>query len=401
MNYKHRSWIEIDAHALAHNIAQYKTVIGERLLAPVIKSNAYGHGMLEIAQLCEQNAQVAWMCVATLSEALKLRAHGIQKPVLVMSCIDDDPVLAIDKNIEFVITHEAVAYDLHEVAKTHGAIFNVHVKIDTGLSRLGVSTQHAISFVHEVLEMPHLKLQGICTHYAETQKEDQSYAYYQLEQFYAILDHLEAQKIVIPYIHASNSAATTTINLERCTLFRIGIGMYGLWPSVTNKTMTLAKYPHFNLQPVLTWKTRIIALKNLPAGQPVGYDRTTYTARETKIAIVPIGYFDGYDFRLFNKSRMRVNNCSVPTIGRISMNVATLDVSDVADVKLNDEVTIMGNHPDITVYELSNLAGNPNLREIMIKINANIPRTVIQNQMQESNSNFVNSIPFNLDQVKP
>jgi len=309
MNYKNSAWIEINPAALAHNIDQYKTVIGERLLAPVVKSNAYGHGMLQIAQLCEANPQVAWMCVANLSDALKLREQGIQKTIMIMSCVDADISLAVNKNFEFIITHEELAHDLHAIAKKYNSSFNVHVKIDTGLSRLGVLTHRAVSFIHEILAMPHLQLNGICTHYAETQKEDQSYALYQLEQFYAILDQLKAQNIQIPYIHASNSAATTTLDLARCNLFRIGIGIYGLWPSAASKAKTLAIYPQFNLEPVLTWKTRVMALKILPANQPVGYDRTTITTRETKIAIVPIGYYDGYDFRLFNKSRMRINNC--------------------------------------------------------------------------------------------
>ncbi len=380
MNLHNNAWIELNAAALNHNIAQYKAVIGDRLLAPVIKSNAYGHGLLPIAQLCNQNPQVGWLCVASLSDALKLRDHGIQKPIMVMSCVDADLSLAIGKNIEFIITHEELAHDLNEMGKRYNAVFNVHLKIDTGLSRLGVPIARAIPFVHQLLSLPYLQLHGLCTHYAETQKEDQSYANYQLEQFYAILDQLEAQGITIPFIHASNSAATTTLNLARCNLFRIGIGIYGIWPSAANKAMTLANYPAFTLQPVMTWKTRVMALKTLPANQPVGYDRTTYTTRETKIAIVPIGYYDGYDFRLFNKSGMIIQDCLAPTIGRISMNVATLDVTNIPHIKRGDEVTILGNHPDITVYALSTLAGNPNVRELMIKINATIPRIIVPHQ---------------------
>lgn len=397
MNYTNHSWIEINSTAFAHNVSQYKNVIGNRFLAPVIKSNAYGHGMLQIAQLCEQNPNVSWMCLASLSDALTLRENGIQKPLLVMSTIDTNPALAIGKNIEFIITHEELAYDLHEIAKKGNSVFNVHVKIDTGLSRLGVFPERAVSFVKELLVMPHLNVHGICTHYAETQKEDQSYALYQLEQFYAVIDKLEAENITIPFIHASNSAATTTLNLERCNLFRIGIGVYGLWPSAASKSKTIMHYPEFNLQPVLTWKTRVMALKTVPAGKPVGYDRTTITTRETKLAIVPIGYYDGYDFRLFNKSVMRINNYSAPTMGRISMNVTTLDVTDVPHIQIGDEVTILGNHPDITVYQLSSLAGNPNVREIIIKINPSISRIAVPEltaELQTSQKSYPNAVPI-------
>ncbi len=377
MIHDHLTWIEISKSALKHNLAQYKSVIGPGVLAPVIKANAYGHGLIEIAHLCQENAHVGWFCTAMLSEALTLRTHGITKPVLVHSCIDVSPEYAINKNIDFIIHDFDMAEHLNAVGTKHTYVFSVHIKVDTGLSRLGIAPKQVVNFIEKLQQLPGLKVTGICTHFAESQKQNQQFTYQQLERFNTVLDALKHHGISIPYKHVANSAATTALNLPACNLFRVGIGAYGLWPSPENKIMTQKKYPNFTLKPILTWKTRIIHIKKVSAHQYVGYDRTCKTTHETIIATTPIGYYDGYDFRLFNQAKMRVNNQYARVVGRVSMNLTTLDVTGISDVHVGDEVIILGDYPGISAYELGILAGNPNIREITTKINPVIPRIIV------------------------
>ena len=373
----YRTWIEISKSALNHNFAQYKSIIGSGILAPVIKSNAYGHGLIEVGTLCEESPHVGFLFTAMLSEALILRAHGVSKPILVHNYIDTNLDQAAHQNIDFVIDSFDTAQQLNTVGAQHNAIFNVHIKVDTGLSRLGITPEQVLTFIHDIKQLPHIKLTGICTHFAESSKKEQQFTHHQLEVFNTVLNTLEQHHITIPYKHVANSAATTSLKLNRCNFFRVGIGTYGLWPSQANKKKTLSNYPNFSLQPILTWKTRIIALKKVPAQRYVGYDRTYQTSKDTIIATLPIGYYDGYDFRLFNKATMRVNNYYAPVIGRVSMNLTTIDVTDIPNIQLGTEVIILGDYPHINAHELSMLAENPNVREITTKINTAIPRIIV------------------------
>lgn len=378
-----RTWIEINQDHLNRNISQYKGVIGNRNLSIVIKANAYGHGIAQIAQFAQSNTNVHSFCVATLKEALLVRNAGTTKPILVTSILDGDPACAINKNIALTVYDLESAHYLQSIGTQHNAFFPVHIKIDTGLSRLGILPQDAPKLIKTIQAMPNLFIQGIYSHCAESHKKEDDFTLKQQHLFKELVKKLQASGTQFPFVHFANSAATTSLDLEFCNLFRVGIGVFGLWPSQENKAITQKKYPWFDLKPILTWKTIIQSIKNVTKGSFIGYDRTFQAQHAMRIAILPIGYYDGYDFRLFNKSHVIINGIPAPIIGRISMNMSTVDVSHIPSAQVDDKVTIMGPYPYVHPYELGLLTGNPNVREMTTKINPDIPRITISNSQPQ------------------
>ncbi len=372
------TWIEINKSAVLHNLAQYKKVIGNKFLAPVIKANAYGHGLQQIGAICEQSPDVDWLCITLLSDALTLREQGITKPILVLGPINADLADAAHKNIEFIAYNKQMVEDLNLIGKQHNYTFGIHIKIDTGLSRIGVAVDDAVSFINYCDTLSKIKVSGVCTHLAESNSKDQTFTLQQVDLFKIILDTLHEQSFDIPYIHLANTAATTRLSFDRCNFVRVGIGIYGLWPSEYVKQDTQQKYPWFTLKPCLTWKTRVMEVKEIPDQSYVGYNRTHQVERNTKIAIVPIGYFDGYDMRFSNIARIRIHDTYANIIGRVCMNHTIIDVTYVPDVKIGDEVILLGNYPEISPYYFATLTGNNNVREVLTKIFPHIPRAIIE-----------------------
>lgn len=373
-----RTWIEINPASFHHNASLYKKIIGNNTLAIVIKANAYGHGMHQIAQLADAHPAISMLCVATVTDALTLRNNSIHKPILILSTVfDEDPALLLHKNIACSVYDVETIEQLDRLGKKYNAPFPIHIKIDTGLSRLGIDLDNAPDVITHVTNLSHISLEGIYSHFSESHKLDQSFTLQQVTRFNALIHELATKNISIPYIHLANSAGTTALDLPFCNLFRIGVGMYGLWPSQDNKKITQTKYPFFDLEPIATWKTHIMSIKKVKKGNFIGYDRTFEAPTDMRIAVLPVGYFDGYDFRLFNKASVIVHNTYAPIIGRISMNVCTIDITAIANATIGDEVILMGPYPHIHPAELGLLVGNPNVREITTKINASIERIFI------------------------
>ena len=375
MKNKPYSWLEISKSALLHNATCYKKLISPGLLAPVIKANGYGHDLQLIGTVLNESLNVDYLCVAYLSEALKLRANGINKPILVLSCIDDNPAYAAHNTIEFVVSTEQ---DLTLIEKsTPKKPIGVHLKIDTGLSRFGASPTSALKIAQRIIQSPFVTLRGICTHFAESNNQDQTFTQHQKNIFQKTLEQLHTAGITAPLIHTANSAATTTLAMPECNFFRVGIGIYGWWPSQSIKERTLKNNPYFKLKPAITWKTYIDNIKIIPSDTHVGYDRTFKTTRETRAAFLPIGYADGYDFRLANKGKVLINNTIAPVIGKICMNVVTIDITHVPNAQRNDTVTLLGNYPGLTAYDLAHLNGSNNAREAIVRINPTLLRILI------------------------
>ena len=377
-----RTWIEINHAHLDHNIHQYKKVIGKRKLLVVVKANAYGHGITQIATLCEHNPEIYALGVATSTEALLLPKIGITKPILILSLLEPEVAPLLNKNIHLPVYDLEGARFLQAIGTQQNSIIPVHIKIDTGLSRLGILPENALATIHTIQKMPHLSLQGVYSHFAESHTSS-SFTHEQATLFQQTVAHLAQKGISFPFVHCANSAATTTLELPFCTLFRVGIGTFGLWPSAETQEITHKKYPWFALKPILSWKTRIRAIKTVSAGNTIGYDRAYRARKEMRIAILPIGYADGYDFRLFNKSSVIIRGKPAPIIGRISMNMCTIDISHMPDVQINDEVLLMGSQKLIHPAHLGQLAGNPNVREMTTKINPTIERLIIPSVGQE------------------
>lgn len=372
------SWIEISKSALVSNAQQFKQIIGTQgIFAPVIKANAYGHGILEVAKLCQDISYVDWLTVGQLSDALLLRNNGIKKPILVIGSIDTDPVHALGNNIHLFIYDYDTAVYLDTLGAAHKKCFNIHIKIDTGLSRFGITTNQAILYIKKIQLLSHIKIVGIYSHFAESQSSNRQFTLGQLDAFRSIIAQLEDAHIHIPIKHVANSAATLTLDLPDCNLFRVGAGLYGLWPSDYVHEQTVKKYPHFSLKPVLRWKTRIMHIKQIPAHNFVGYNCTHYTQSDMVIGILPVGYYDGYDIHYSNKTCVQIVNSYAPIVGRVCMNHIIIDLTHISHARTGDEVTIIGPYPPISLSALAQINGTHNVRQVASTIHSQIPRNIV------------------------
>lgn len=359
-----QTYLEINSSAFNHNVAYYKNKIGQQnSLAAVIKGNGYGHGLMQIALLCEQSEHINWVCVAQLSEALSLQ-NIVTKPILVLGYSDVNPEYAAYKNIHFMIDHVEYAQNLNEIGKKYRCQFNVHVKIDTGLSRMGVMVEHADDFIQQLKQLPYITIAGIYSHFSASDTNPE-FTQHQFIQYNRLLDQLSTHMSLPAYIHMSNSASISTVKYpERFNFFRVGLGIYGFGPD------------RVHLQPVMTWKTHIVNSKIVPAGSYISYAGSYKTTRHTRIALLPVGYYDGYDFRFSNKAFVLINGQYAPVIGRIAMNITIIDITDIKAEK-NDEAILIGQHEKVDLHYLTALAEIKNVREIITGINAAIVRIIV------------------------
>lgn len=372
---KYNSWIEIDTHAILHNLASYKKIVAPTLLAPVIKSNAYGHGIGLIATLCEQSNYVDALCVVDINEALFLRSLGIKKQVIVLSILKGEIEEAILQNIQLVVHDISMARHLNELGKKLEKKIEIHIKIDTGLSRLGFLAGQAFEIIKLVHSFHFLVLTGVFTHFSDSESSDQSFTHEQIARMNKLIEELDSHGISIPLRHASCSAAITANLDSHYSMSRVGIGMYGLWPSSDNKIMTNKYYPSFVLKPALTWKTSVIQLKEVPAGSFVGYSCTRKVECQSLIATIPVGYWDGYDRAYSNNGMVFIKNELRSVIGRVAMNMTMIDVTGM-DVHTGDEVILLGDYPGVTADDLASRCDTINY-EIVTRINPLLPRIAI------------------------
>ena len=369
------TWVEINREAFFHNLVSYKKIVHPSLFAPVIKSNAYGHGIEQIARLCDEHAAVDRMCVVSLREGLLLRSFGIQKPILVLSIIDAPLEQAAAQDIIVTVYDMAHAHALNEIGRKMQKKITVHIKIDTGLSRLGFLAKDALEMVGAISKLPFIFIEGIFTHFANSENEEHGFMRQQTAQFEQVIHQLSIAGIHIPLRHMSCSAALTADTKTHGTLARAGIGLYGLWPSEENKELTLKQHPTFSLQPVLTWKTTIIQIKEIPIGAGVGYDLTFKAERTTKVATLPVGYWDGYNRSLSNNSCVIIHHQRAPIIGRIAMNLMMIDVTNI-QAHVGDEVLLLGKNSEISANALAERCSTINY-EIVTHINPLLPRIIV------------------------
>jgi len=313
--------------------------------------------------LCEQNQNIDWLLVMQLSEALALQ--NISKPILVLGYPDVHPEYAIGKNINFTIDNIEYATKLHNIGKKHSYQFNVHIKVDTGLSRMGVLAHDAIAFIKQIKKLDYISIAGIFSHFSASDTQPEFTAQ-QYAQFNDIIAHLISDNIAIAYIHMSNTAAISNVQYKDYFIFfRTGIGLYGLG------------YNRTHLQPVMTWKTHITNIKTIPANSYISYCGEYQTKRTTRIALLPVGYYDGYKFRFSNKTSVMINGALSLVIGRIAMNMTIVDVTDIM-AHVDDEVILIGNHPETNAHHLAELGNIKNVREILVGINQALPRLIVE-----------------------
>lgn len=367
------TWLEISKKALIQNLKQFRKIVGQRIkIMAVVKSNAYGHGMIECAKIFEKNG-ADYLGVINLDEALELRENGIKKPIFILSFWDKDNIngliMAIQKNIEFPVYTENQLKILAKISQKIGKKAKMHLKIDTGTSRIGILPENALNFAQKCLKSPWLEVKGVFTHFAKSEAEKQSFTNKQVERLDKIKSQLWALKDFPKNVifHAGCTASTLNNKKTFFDMVRIGLGLYGLWPSQGTKK----KNKKIILKPALIWKTKIIQVKELSKGSFIGYDCTYQCQRKTKIAVLPIGYWDGYDRKLSNCGEVIIRGRRVPMLGRVCMNLSMIDVTAIKNVKAGDEVILLGKN--MTAEKLAEKIGTINY-EVITRINQQIWR---------------------------
>jgi alanine racemase len=373
--------VEIGRSALLHNIREFRRRIGPRKkFLAVVKANAYGHGLLEVAGLAV-GAGVDWFGVNSVDEGVALRRAGIGVPVLVLGYAPLGALEeAVDADLRLTVYNRETVGRLAGLAGRTGKTVRVHVKLETGTWRQGVAPRDLAVFVRDIRRRPGLVVEGLSSHFAnieDTTKHD--YPRRQLETYRAACRALEAGGPRVPFKHMSCTASTILFPEPGFNLARVGIGLYGLWPSKeTYLSCLLDRKDPLSLKPVLAWKARIAQIKKVPAGADIGYGGTYRTTRPTVLAVVPVGYFDGYDRGLSNAAHVLVKGRRAPVRGRVAMDFFMADVTDVPGVKFEDDVTLLGadGRERITAEDLASLAGTISY-EILARINPLVPRVVV------------------------
>ena len=372
------SWIEIDAARLRANVDAFRgvTAPGTALMV-VVKANAYGHGLEAVAPIVAERAD--WLGVNCLSEALAITRLGIQKPVTILGHTPLNDAEAVIRNgYRQVLYRLDVARGLSTAAQRLGKGAKVHLKIETGTNRQGVALSELKPFIEEVRKLPALDIEGVYTHFANIEDTlDPSFAQTQLQRFREALTILEHAGIRATHVHASATAGSLLYPEMNFTLVRLGIGTYGIWPSRETQLAARERGRILTLQPVLQWKTRVVQVKEVQAGDYVGYGLTYRASRPMKLVVLPIGYYDGYDRKLSNSGRALIHGQPASVIGRVAMNMTMLDVTDIG-AQLDDEVVLIGRqgNSEIRVEELAEKIGTI-AYEVLAKINPLIPRLVI------------------------
>jgi alanine racemase len=371
------SWVEIDAARLRANVDALRAITAPgTTVMVVVKSNAYGHGLDAVAPVVAERAD--WLGVNSIDEALAITRLGIQKPIAILGHTPLDQLeLTVQNRYRQVLYRLDVAKILSRAAQKFGTTARVHLKIETGTNRQGIAPADLQPFLEEIRGLPGLEVEGAYTHFANIEDTlDPSFAQSQLRRFQAAVATLERAGMRPPQLHTSATAGSLLYPEMNFTMVRLGIGTYGVWPSRETQLAARERGRHLALQPVLQWRTRVVQVKEVTAGDYVGYGLTYRASRPMKLVVLPIGYYDGYDRRLSNSGRALVNGQPAPVVGRVAMNMTVLDVSDIG-AQMDDEVTLIGRQggAEIRAEELAEKIGTI-AYEVLARINPLIPRVV-------------------------
>jgi len=373
-----RAWIEINTQQLTSNINAIKRILPESTtFALVVKANAYGHGMELVSAYCEQQQLVDFFCVAHLSEALQLRNSGITLPILVMCTIDTSIHDAIMQEIDISVSSFENLHTINAATQSLQKKAHIHIKIDTGLSRFGFFPQQIAQLITILQASEYLIICGIYSHFAQSQNSDLTYTEQQKNIFKTVVNQFFAAGIQPIYIHQQNSAGVVTQPDLLYNMIRIGALAYGMWSSNLQQSLFERITKQTIIKPILSFKTHIIELKTVAPQTPIGYNGTFITQRPTKIAIIPVGYADGY-MRNYGTQKQSafvyVNNIQAPIIGHIAMNTIIIDVTNITSVAIGDVVILIGLNQPITPNDLARILHNGNPREVTVSLNPHILR---------------------------
>jgi alanine racemase len=369
------TWIEIDTSAARHNIDSFRGILpaGTGLMV-VVKANAYGHGLEVYAPIAAERAD--WLGVNALDEALAIRALGIQKPVAILGYTDPAQLdIVVANDFRQVVYRADIAAGLSKAAQSRNTSARIHLKLETGTNRQGIPLGELPELVQQIRSMPGLIIEGAYTHFANIEDTlDASFAERQLDKFREALKTLEQEGVRLTQIHAAATAGTLLYPETGFSMIRLGIGAYGIWPSRETQLAARERGRRITLIPAMTWKTRVAQIKTVEAGEHVSYGLTYQASHRMQVAVLPVGYYDGYDRKLSNCGRVLIRGRAVPVIGRVAMNMTMVDVTDVA-AQPDDEVVLLGRqgNAEIRAEELAEKIGTI-AYEVVSRINPRIPR---------------------------
>lgn len=364
---------EIDLDAIAFNMRQIRKLVGPQVkICPAVKADGYGHGAVEVSRTV-LDAGAEMLGVATLEEALELREAGIDAPIIILQCVvEDDVGQLVRSNLNTMVCDRDFASALCKEARAAGKAAKVHIKVDTGMGRIGVRPEDAVAFALELSKMPGLEIEGVFTHFPSADEEDLTFSREQIRQFTDITRAIEAAGVRIQLHHMANSAAILNLPESYFDMVRPGIMLYGLYDSEhVSREVTLRQS--------MTLKTKIVFLRELHPGRTVSYGRTFTTSRSTLVATIPIGYADGYNRLLSNRAPALVRGKRVPIIGRVCMDQTMLDVTDVPGVALGDEVVLYGSQGNehISIEGIAALLGTIS-NEVICAVSRRVPRVYVR-----------------------
>lgn len=369
---KYRVYAGIDLKAVRMNMeSMHRNLKEGTKMAAVIKADAYGHGALEVSEAIEDLPYLWGYAVATVDEALTLIRAGRKKPILILGISFPDQYEDIVSNdIRPAVCEYETAKALSDIAVKKNKTCHIHIKIDTGMSRIGFQvTEENADIIAQIAVLPNICIEGIFTHFAQADETDKTPAMNQLSLFRKMIAMVEKRGVQIQIHHCSNSAGIVEIKDANMDMVRAGITLYGLWPSdEVSKDI-------IDLKPVMSLKSHISYLKTLEEGRKISYGGTYVTPSERRIATIPVGYADGYCRGLSNKGYVLVHGKKAPICGRVCMDQFMVDVTDIPEAKEGDEVTLLGKDGELTITmeELGQLSGRFNY-EFACLITPRVPR---------------------------
>ncbi|WP_438444663.1 alanine racemase [Gorillibacterium sp. sgz5001074] len=368
------TWVEISLDALRHNLRGFRKCLPQEMnLLAVVKADAYGHGAVQVAKVCIAEG-AAYLAVAFMDEALELRRAGITAPILVLGYT---PAEAVPLAVQYDITLNVYSLDVLEALEKRTSEerpVRIHIKVDTGMGRLGLHREEeAVAFIHKALTLPGVQVEGLFTHYACADETDKSYTLEQHGRFSRIVEHFRSQGIGFRYLHCGNTATGIDNPELSYNMVRLGIGMYGLYPSED------VKRERVELKPVMSLKTKVVMLKTMEEGAAVSYGALYHAAAGERIATLPVGYADGFSRMLTGKAEALVRGVKVPVVGRICMDQCMVSVDAAPAAELDDEVVLFGEQDGVVLpaEELAAKLGTINY-EIVCMISHRVPRVYVE-----------------------
>lgn len=378
------TWLEIDLDRLDRNLERIQRQVGRDVaLLLTVKADAYGHGAVQIARAAA--ARVRMFGVATVDEALELREAGIRTDVLILSPILESEIPAVARH-GFAITISSSDFADAIASHAPGLAIDAHVEVDTGMGRTGVSEEGAFDEIRRIAVAPGVRLRGLYTHFPVSDS-DAEYTRAQVARFIELVARLRASGIDVPLIHSANSAAVDGVRESHMDMIRPGLLAYGLHPTGAS--------PGVDVEPIMSWKTRIVRVRRVPAGKTISYARSFTTARESVIGVVPVGYGHGYPLHLSGRGFMLVSGSRVPIVGRVTMDMTMVDLTDLPAIPVpGDEVVLVGTQEreTLTFHDLASW-GDTICYEVMCGISKRVPRTYFRRGKVETFKSLLGVLP--------